>query len=115
MNVENNWKGLIGFVLLFRGSKSESVYPVLECDNGHRYRLRLIGSSSLDTSKYLSTFEGQRVAIQGIADKIRGHRRLSIDRLDVMSDSDSDQISIESLPESPESTLLPKKNNDGAL
>ena len=115
MDDENTWKGLIAFVMLFRGSKSESVYPVLDCDNGQSYRVRLIGATTSDTSKYLKAFDGQRVTIRGIADTTRGHRRLSTDKDGVSADCSLSDYSVETSPASPKSVSQAKKKMNGEM
>lgn len=62
---------------LFIGSKSEGNYPVLDAEDGNRYRLRVTeGAANLPDP--LTPFYGLRVRVHGQADRLRGHWRLTL-------------------------------------
>lgn len=69
---------LIGYLsmdLMFVGSKSEGLYPVLHANDGKQYRLHHKGDISLN-EKTLANYEGKTVQVIGNVDKLRGHLRL---------------------------------------
>jgi hypothetical protein len=76
-------EGCINLETLFKGSKSESVYPVLTCQDGSKYRIHIKKNESPD-APLLAHLEGLHVRIEGDHDRIRGH-----DRILVSSDLDS--------------------------
>ena len=78
---KKSWVGQLSLDLLFEGSKSEAFYPVLHCEDGVNYRVYLKGVDSLDKA-VLNHFMGQRVAVFGYADDLRGHWRLVVDAKD---------------------------------
>lgn len=71
--------GTISLDLMFVGSKSEAVYPVLHCDDGKTYRLHIQGNEESDVP-LLSHLNGSKVGILGVADNLRGHWRLILDQ-----------------------------------
>ena len=75
------WVGKLSLDLLFKDSKSEGFYPVLNCEDGIKYRLYLKGIDSLNRD-LLNHFMGQRVSLMGRADNLRGHWRLVVDSND---------------------------------
>ena len=72
------WVGQLSMALMFEGSKSEGLYPVLDTDNGRRLRVHVKGSR-LPDAKVLSALMNQRVCLNGAADDLRGHWRLILD------------------------------------
>ena len=72
------WVGQLSLALMFEGSKSEGLYPVLDIDNGRRLRVHIKGSR-LPDAKVLSALMNQRVCLNGAADDLRGHWRLLLD------------------------------------
>jgi hypothetical protein len=64
--------------LMFEGSKSEGLYPVLDTEDGRRLRVHVKGSQ-LPDADVLSALIGQRVCLHGAADDLRGHWRLILD------------------------------------
>jgi len=70
--------GKISIDLMFVGSKSEAVYPVLHCDDGVTYRLHIQGNEGSDVPLF-EHLSGCRVSILGVADDLRGHWRLVLD------------------------------------
>jgi len=64
--------------LLFQGSKSEGLYPVLDTDDGRRFRVHIQGNLASD-AEALSALINQRVCLHGAADDLRGHWRLLLD------------------------------------
>lgn len=71
------WTGQLLAICLFKGSKSEREYPVLVCDDGRKFRLRWLDASPSAVSNVIASHSGERVAISGTVDDIRGHWRLS--------------------------------------
>ena len=69
--------GTLSSECLFMGSKSEGFYPVLDADDGTRYRLRVTGQTASGSDPF-AAFYGSRVRVQGHADRLRGHWRLSL-------------------------------------
>ena len=80
MSVPENatWVGKLSMALMFEGSKSEGLYPVLETADGRRYRVHVKGNKSSD-EEVLSAFMNQQVCLHGAADDLRGHWRLLLD------------------------------------
>ena len=72
------WVGQLSLARLFEGSKSEGLYPVLDADDGRRYRVHIKGNGDSDVEA-LGSLMNQRVCLQGIADDLRGHWRLILD------------------------------------
>lgn len=80
MSVPENapWVGQLSLALMFEGSKSEGLYPVLNTDDGRRFRVHVKGSQ-LPDEHVLSALMNQRVCLHGAADDLRGHWRLVLD------------------------------------
>jgi hypothetical protein len=80
MSVPENatWVGQLSMVLMFEGSKSEGLYPVLDTEDGRRFRVHVKGSQ-LPDADVLSDLMNQRVCLHGAADDLRGHWRLILD------------------------------------
>ena len=75
---QGNWVGQLSMALLFEGSKSEGLYPVLDTDDGQRLRVHVKGSHKPDAPA-LAPLMNQRVSLNGKADDLRGHWRLIVD------------------------------------
>jgi hypothetical protein len=75
---KETWVGLLSMALMFEGSKSEGLYPVLDTDDGRRFRVHVKGNL-LSDAEALVALMGQRVSLQGVADDLRGHWRLLLD------------------------------------
>ena len=80
MSVPENatWVGQLSMALMFEGSKSEGLYPVLDTDDGRRLRVHVKGSQ-LPDEQVLSALMNKRVSLHGAADDLRGHWRLLLD------------------------------------
>jgi hypothetical protein len=80
MSVPENatWVGQLSMALLFEGSKSEGLYPVLDTEDGRRFRVHVKGSQ-LPVAPALAPLLNQRVCLNGKADDLRGHWRLILD------------------------------------
>ena len=80
MSVPENatWVGQLSMALMFEGSKSEGLYPVLDIEDGRRLRVHVKGSQ-LPDADVLSALMNQRVCLHGAADDLRGHWRLLLD------------------------------------
>jgi hypothetical protein len=80
MSVPQNatWVGQLSMALMFEGSKSEGLYPVLDTEDGRRLRVHVKGSQRPDAD-VLSALMNQRVCLHGAADDLRGHWRLILD------------------------------------
>ncbi len=80
MSVPENatWVGQLSMALMFEGSKSEGLYPVLDTEDGRRLRV-LVKGSQLSDEQVLSALINQRVCLHGAADDLRGHWRLLLD------------------------------------
>ena len=80
MSVSENaaWVGQLSMALMFEGSKSEGLYPVLDTEDGRRLRVHVKGSQ-LPDADVLSALMNQRVCLHGAADDLRGHWRLLLD------------------------------------
>lgn len=70
--------GTLSSERLFIGSKSEGLYPVLDAEDGTRYRLRVRDSDGKAGDDPLASFYGQTVRVHGDADRLRGHWRLTL-------------------------------------
>jgi hypothetical protein len=73
--------GRLKFKSLFEGSKSEGLYPVLNVDDDHSFRLHIRGNSFGDENPLLP-LDGKLIQVHGIADNLRGHWRILLDRED---------------------------------
>ena len=100
MSVPENatWVGQLSMALLFEGSKSEGLYPVLETEDGRRFRVHVKGSQMPDAD-VLSALMNQRVCLHGAADDLRGHWRLILDPA-----FPGEVLPIENSPELPDTT-----------
>ena len=80
MSVPENaaWVGQLSMALMFEGSKSEGLYPVLDSEDGRRLRVH-VKKSQLPDADVLSALMDQRVCLHGAADDLRGHWRLILD------------------------------------
>lgn len=78
MPESGTWVGRLSMALMFEGSKSEGLYPVLDTEDGRRLRVHVKGSQ-LPDADVLSALIGQRVCLHGAADDLRGHWRLILD------------------------------------
>ena len=80
MSVPENatWVGQLSMALMFEGSKSEGLYPVLDTEDGRSFRVHVKGSQ-LPDEQVLSALMNQRVCLHGAADDLRGHWRLILD------------------------------------
>ena len=87
------YEGTLELKTLYKRSKSENLYPVLNCSDGHLYRIHIKGNK-LNSEPISRSFIDQWVKITGHSDKIRGHLRIEIE-----NDSD-DHIRICERPES---------------
>jgi hypothetical protein len=72
------WVGHLSMVRMFEGSMSEGLYPVLDTEDGRRFRVHVKGSQ-LPDADVLSALMNQRVCLHGAADDLRGHWRLLLD------------------------------------
>ena len=77
MEKQQCYRGIITNDLLFIGSRSEGYYPVLNSEDGVKYRLHYKGDSSFNEIS-LNSLIGTTVEITGVADKKRGHWRIVI-------------------------------------
>ena len=97
--------GQIRIELLFKGSKSEALYPVLHCEDGKNYRLHIKGNEGSD-NELLGPWIDKDVMLVGDVDDLRGHWRMLLDSnleesislipsvdVDELSKSDSDKES----------------------
>ena len=75
---QGTWVGQLSMALMFEGSKSEGLYPVLDTEDGRRFRVHVKGSQQPDAD-VLSALMNQRVCLHGTADDLRGHWRLLLD------------------------------------
>lgn len=73
--------GRISLDLLFKGSKSEAIYPVLHCEDGESYRLHVKGNEAADAPLF-EHLNGLKVQVSGEADNLRGHWRMLLENLD---------------------------------
>ena len=80
MSVPENetWVGHLRLALLFEGSKSEGLYPVLDTADGRSFRVHVNGNLASD-SQALVALMNQQVCLHGAADDLRGHWRLILD------------------------------------
>ena len=97
MSVPENatWVGQLSMALMFEGSKSEGLYPVLDTEDGRRLRVH-VKKSQLPDADVLSALMDQRVCLHGAADDLRGHWRLILDPA-----SPGEVMPIEASPELP--------------
>ena len=97
MSVPENatWVGQLSMALMFEGSKSEGLYPVLDTEDGRRLRVH-VKKSQLPDADVLSALMDQRVCLHGAADDMRGHWRLILDPA-----SPGEVMPIEASPELP--------------
>ena len=72
------WVGHLRLALLFEGSKSEGLYPVLDTADGRSFRVHVNGNLASD-SQALVALMNQQVCLYGAADDLRGHWRLILD------------------------------------
>jgi hypothetical protein len=63
--------------VLFKGSKSEGVYPVVHASDGVSYRVQ-ISDERRDQGIILSQFENSTVTLSGRTDCLRGHWRITV-------------------------------------
>ena len=61
--------------ILFKGSKSEGIYPVLQTKEGRKFRLHYKDNDILD-EKSFAQYASKSVSIIGVADNLRGHWRI---------------------------------------
>jgi hypothetical protein len=100
MSVPQNatWVGHLSMALMFEGSKSEGLYPVLDTEDGRRLRVHVKGSQQPDAD-VLSALMNQRVCLYGAADDLRGHWRLILDPA-----TPGEVMPLEASPELPDAT-----------
>jgi hypothetical protein len=70
--------GLVRLETLFKGSKSEGLFPVLITEDGEHFRIHIKGNQSKDSAP-LANLDGQKVCLAGYVDDIKGHIRIVID------------------------------------
>ncbi len=75
--------GKLAIIRLFENSKSERSYLVLDCVNGQRYRIRIVGATMLGEDSGIMALVGKTVEISGAIDDLRGHWRLSVHATDI--------------------------------
>ena len=73
-----SWVGYLSMVLLFEGSKSEGMYPVLDTADGRLFRVHVNNNLGSD-SQALVGLMNKRVCLYGVVDDLRGHWRLILD------------------------------------
>lgn len=88
--------GQIRIELLFKGSKSEALYPVLHCEDGKNYRLHIKDNEGSDSALFEPWIDAD-VKILGEVDDLRGHWRMLIDSnleeaISLISSDDSDAV-----------------------
>jgi hypothetical protein len=76
-NVSKEWLGELNWKTLFPDSKSEGVYPVLTTIDGQDYRVRLKDAPP-EADLSLRHLNGLQVKLEGYADDLRGHWRISV-------------------------------------
>jgi hypothetical protein len=76
-NVSKEWLGELNWKTLFPDSKSEGVYPVLTTMDGQDFRLRLKDAPP-EAELALRHLDGLQVKLEGYADDLRGHWRISV-------------------------------------
>jgi hypothetical protein len=82
MHASNSqWKGTIVWRVLFKGSKSEAEYPLIELEDGSMVRLYIKGADQEANANYLRSLENQAVSIEASWDQLRGFPRLMIDSI----------------------------------
>jgi hypothetical protein len=72
-------QGQLTMALLFEGSKSEGLYPVLVCAEGRQYRVHVRKTPVRQLAKPLIPLLDQHVVLTGVADDLRGHWRLVLE------------------------------------
>jgi len=72
-------QGRLQMALLFEGSKSEGMYPVLICQDGKQYRVHIRKATPRRAGLILTAWIGQHVALEGTVDDLRGHWRLVLE------------------------------------
>ena len=108
MSVPENttWVGQLSMAVMFEGSKSEGMYPVLDTEDGRRFRVHVKGSQRPDAD-VLSALINQRVCLNGVADDLRGHWRLILDPVspgEALPMVQGEVLSMEESPELPDTT-----------
>ena len=88
--------GQIRIELLFKGSKSEALYPVLHCEDGKNYRLHIKGNAGSDNA-LLESWIDSNVKVVGEVDDLRGHWRILLEpnleeSISLMSAEDKDAV-----------------------
>ena len=73
--------GRLSMDMLFAGSKSEGLYPVLHAEDGRAYRAHVKGELALN-EKTLRRHADQEVTLFGVVDDLRGHWRITLDPSD---------------------------------
>lgn len=71
------WEGNLSLQLLFIGSKSEGLYPILTCDDSKKIRLFI--KDLKKNIEIIEKYDGKTVRVKGVADNKRGHWRISTD------------------------------------
>jgi hypothetical protein len=71
-------QGYLEMALLFQGSKSEGLYPVLRLEDGTIYRIHIRRSSHKLVTEALTPWMNQHINIEGAVDDLRGHLRLTL-------------------------------------
>jgi hypothetical protein len=105
---KTKWVGQLSVELLFQGSKSEGLYPMLDTEDGRRFRVHVQGNQ-LSDAEALSDLIEKRVCLNGTADDLRGHWRLTLD-----PEQPGEVIPIEpdQIKSNPEVQLAPDANGD---
>ena len=121
----SSFTGILSMDLLFVGSKSEGLYPVLHISNGQKFRLHYKGDVSLN-EKILSSYNSKTVQVVGYADNLRGHWRIVLpidsfpkevespqDGLEIVQQKTLPQVTSDALeqPSALETKKISKKNN----
>jgi hypothetical protein len=73
--------GRLNMELLFAGSKSEGLYPVLHANDGRAYRAYVKGPIPLNKDM-IHAYAGIDVCLRGVIDDLRGHWRITLDPTD---------------------------------
>lgn len=69
-------QGKLTLDLLFQGSKSEGLYPILTCTDGKQYRVSVQKIPMRLAAQTLSPWAGKVIELEGAIDDLRGHWRL---------------------------------------
>jgi hypothetical protein len=69
-------QGRLTVDLLFQGSKSEGLYPILTCADGKQYRVSVQKIPMRLAAQKLSPWAGKEIELEGAIDDLRGHLRL---------------------------------------